>query len=303
MTENESRADITENQPAGTSVEEPAPMLPERPRSLLRTMVRPRWIGALAFALVVAAGFAWLGQWQLVRAINTGTVVEQPTETAVPLTVAASPGSPIHTSAIGQLVTARGTFVPDDYELISGRLNNGPSGYWVIGRMNVEKQGGGGTIALAVARGFAASRSIADHARRELRAEPPQQLTLTGRLLPSEEPEVPSPHEDPRTMTTMSVAALVNVWPDIADAPVYEAYVVEHGRAPAGLSPIFSPPPVEQETINWLNIFYAAEWAIFAGFAVFLWYRLARDTWERERDDYEEAVAAAGRSHSDENVD
>jgi Uncharacterized conserved protein len=292
-------------------------------------MVRPRWIGALAFALLVAAGFAWLGQWQLARAIDTGTVVEQPTETTVPLTVAASPASPLHTSTVGQLVTARGTFVSDDYTLISGRLNNGPSGYWVVGRMNVEKQDASGTVALAVARGFAPSRPEAERALAQLRTEPAQQLTLTGRLLPSEEPQLPDPKADPRAMTTMSVAALINVWPDLGDSQAYEAYVVERGTPPAGLDPIFSPPPIEQETINWLNIFYAAEWAIFAGFAVFLWYRLARDTWERERDDYQEALAAAstsstssaagsvgsagsaartggpgsGRSHNDENVD
>jgi hypothetical protein len=38
---------------------------------------------------------------------------------------------------------------------------------------------------------------------------------------------------------------------------------------------------------------YAAEWAIFAGFAVFLWYRLVKDAWERERDDALEAAEAA----------
>jgi surfeit locus 1 family protein len=32
----------------------------------------------------------------------------------------------------------------------------------------------------------------------------------------------------------------------------------------------------------------AAEWVIFAGFAVFLWYRLARDAWEREKEELDE---------------
>jgi surfeit locus 1 family protein len=40
--------------------------------------------------------------------------------------------------------------------------------------------------------------------------------------------------------------------------------------------------------LNWLNIFYAVEWVIFAGFAIFLWYRLARDAWERELEELEE---------------
>ena len=275
-------------------------------------MVQPKWIAALVFALIVAGGFAWLGQWQLSRAISSGTVVEQPTETTVPLSSVAKPGGPIHDTAVGQLVTVTGTFAADDYVLISGRLNDGPSGYWVVGRLTVDRADAAGSapLALAVARGFAADKSTAESALHRLSSEPAQTTTLTGRLLPSEEPVVPSAGEDPRTMTMLSVGALVNIWPDIGDAQIYEAYVVEHGTPPAGLSPIFSPPPIEQETINWLNIFYAAEWAIFAGFAVFLWYRLVRDTWERERDDYDEAMAEAEaaalpaeRSHSDENVD
>ena len=45
--------------------------------------------------------------------------------------------------------------------------------------------------------------------------------------------------------------------------------------------------------MNWLNIFYAVEWAIFAGFAFYLWYRLARDAWEKEVEDLEDATAEA----------
>jgi hypothetical protein len=70
---------------------------------------------------------------------------------------------------------------------------------------------------------------------------------------------------------------------------------VEHGTPPAGLDAIYSPPPIVQNTVNWLNIFYAAEWAIFAGFAIFLWYRVMKDAWEKQREDaeagYEQALA------------
>ncbi|MEZ5189097.1 MAG: hypothetical protein R2723_11140 [Microbacterium sp.] len=40
--------------------------------------------------------------------------------------------------------------------------------------------------------------------------------------------------------------------------------------------------------VNWLNIFYAVEWAIFAGFAFYMWYRLAKDAWEKEVEALEE---------------
>ena len=55
----------------------------------------------------------------------------------------------------------------------------------------------------------------------------------------------------------------------------------------AAVLPAFQAPD-EQSQVNWLNIFYAAEWAVFAGFAFYLWYRLARDAWERELEDFED---------------
>jgi hypothetical protein len=85
-------------------------------------------------------------------------------------------------------------------------------------------------------------------------------------------------------MTDMSTAALFNLWHGVDHSDVYSGYVVEHGTPPAGLDAIYSPPPSEEVTIDWLNVFYAAEWAIFAGFAVFLWYRVVRDAWERENE-------------------
>jgi hypothetical protein len=33
----------------------------------------------------------------------------------------------------------------------------------------------------------------------------------------------------------------------------------------------------DAERINWLSAFYFLEWMLFAGFAVFLWWRLVRD--------------------------
>jgi surfeit locus 1 family protein len=37
-------------------------------------------------------------------------------------------------------------------------------------------------------------------------------------------------------------------------------------------------------------VFYAIEWVVFAGFAVYLWYRLVKDQYEREMEDALEAL-------------
>jgi surfeit locus 1 family protein len=61
---------------------------------------------------------------------------------------------------------------------------------------------------------------------------------------------------------------------------------------------IDSPKPSSDVEVNLLNIFYAVEWVVFAGFAIFLWYRLVRDAWEREQDESADA-AGADRSAAD----
>lgn len=263
-------------------------------------MVRPKWIIGLLFALALAAAFAALGQWQLQRAIQSGEVVEHPTETVIPLGKAVRPGDGLASAMVGQLVTVRGVLSDHDFVILNGRVNNpednGPAGYWVTGRMTVEGPDGQ-PAALAVALGFTTDRAAAQKAVAALRAEHQSPRTMTARLLPTEAPIQPPNGANPMQMQAMSVAALINVWPDLGDMAVYEAYVVSHAAPPHGLQAIYSPPPIEAATIDWLNVFYAAEWAVFAGFAVFLWYRVVRDAWERECEDLlDEAEGAEGRA-------
>jgi hypothetical protein len=39
-------------------------------------------------------------------------------------------------------------------------------------------------------------------------------------------------------------------------------------------------PPAQQ--VNWLNLFYSVEWVVFAGFALFIWWRLVKDDYRRD---------------------
>ncbi|MFF1878257.1 SURF1 family protein [Leifsonia sp. NPDC058230] len=260
-------------------------------------MLRPRWIGALILSLALAAGFALLGQWQLERAVESGKVVDAPSETVLPLAQVAKPGGPITDKATGQLVTLEGSFVPTDYELLQGRLNHGTAGWWVVAHVTV---GGTATdsepVALAVARGWAADENTAKSAMARLADQPETQQTIVGRLLPTEAPEVPKDKSHPFVMTTMSAAALYNLWSGVDGQDVYSAYVVE-ATPPAGLVKIDSPPPIQESTLNWLNLFYAAEWIVFAGFAIFFWFRLVKDAKEKEDElrELEESAAQLGK--------
>ncbi|WP_092547845.1 SURF1 family cytochrome oxidase biogenesis protein [Herbiconiux ginsengi] len=261
--------------------------------SIFSVMRRPRWIATLVLALAVAAGFAALGQWQLERAVSTGTVVNDQTEQVRPLAEVAQPQSPVIETQAAQRVTVPGHFVASGYDVLGDRLNDGAGGFWVIGQFAVDSPA---DTYLAVALGWTADADSALSVARALAADAGGSVseTLVGRYLPTEAP-VLSDDQKPLVgveslsggalQTTMSVSSLINRWTEFDQAAdVYGGYVVTDA-SPAGLETISSPEPQRSVELNWLNIFYAAEWVVFAGFAIYLWYRLVRDTWEREQEE------------------
>ena len=256
---------------------------------MLKMMLRPRWVLALLLALGIAAAFALLGQWQLERAVEQAEVIERPTEEVLPLADVVAPDAPTKQVATGQRVEVTGEFVPGDTVIVEGRLNDGESGYWVVAHLEVTDAAPGG---LPVALGWTADRDTARNAADRFDGSAGGSVTVVGRFLPSEAPVVPDDDGDAFAMTTVAVAQLINVWADYDDRPVYFGYVTATEPA-AGLDAISSPPPEASVELNWLNVFYAAEWVVFAGFAIFLWYRLVRDAVERERDEAAEAESDA----------
>jgi hypothetical protein len=90
----------------------------------------------------------------------------------------------------------------------------------------------------------------------------------------------------------MSVAQLINLNP--SDLPAYSGFMAV--TKPNLYTKI---PGVEQITIglaksdsqlNWLSAFYAIEWAVFAGFAVFMWWRLLADAYQKQQEALLESV-------------
>lgn len=274
-------------------------------------MRRPRWIGVLLVALIFAGGFAFLGRWQLDRALEAREVGPRITETTHPLGQVLTPGKAIADNRVGQLVTVSARTVPADYLLVSDRDNGGGvRGYWVVAHAIVTSGARTGAH-LAVARGFTPSKTTALSVEKRLESSAPEQLDLTGRILPTEPPDQPedSMQGNPPQMQDLAVSILINHWSELGGNPqIFEAYLIAKNHVPQSLVAIYAPPPIQQKSIDWLNAFYAAEWVVFAGFAVYLWYRLTRDAWEREIEDLELARAeatspASGEATEDQKVD
>ena len=78
-------------------------------------------------------------------------------------------------------------------------------------------------MALAIARGWAPDKATAESVAARLANEPATQQEVIGRLLPTEAPEAPDPKGDPTVMTTMSAAALYNLWTGVDGVDVWVA--------------------------------------------------------------------------------
>lgn len=261
-------------------------------------MRRPRWILALLLALVVAAGFAWLGQWQLSNAIRSDAEQNYNTETMRPLSEATVLGKGVTEYGAGVVVSVRGSFVPGDFRVLTPRENQGKPGAWVVGHLVTEAPEAAAKGNLAVAIGWVPDAATAERAIKELDADPAIAETrmFEGRYMPPEGALIPASTDDPQRLQSMLPAHLANMWANV-QTPVYAGYLVMHDGASvkpllAGLDRIDSVAPLPPERVSWLNVFYAVEWVVFAGFAVFFWFRLARDAWEKEHE--LKLLAAAG---------
>lgn len=254
---------------------------------MLKTAFKPQWILALVGALLVASGFVWLSQWQFDRSQEAAPPPVSKTETPVPLTEHFQPGVVMLATDADQIVSATGRFLQGKQVLVSDRLHEGQAGYWVVAPFAVDGAEGDATI--PVVRGWQAGPTPPP-------AAPSGELELTGRLLPTESPIDGAQSGD--ALASLSVAQLINLW----DVPSYSGFVVafdvvndagsSEGAEASGLAQVDVGPQPQEREINWLNIFYGIEWVVFAGFAVFLWWRLVVDDYRRQQEDLADAAEA-----------
>lgn len=228
--------------------------------------LRPRWIAAFFLSLLIAAGLGALAQWQLDRTF----VPPQTTTTEV-------------TGANKKLMLDQTRVY-----LVSNRMQAGKSGYWLVSNAK-DESGKNFTLALA----WTEKLETAEQARTELKSSMMAQAFLPAKLfkLDSEAPLPLADRSRPYLLSSLSMAQLVNLYsPGKAFNADSHAWVAGSQAAGGMLFMHTDMQPIELAytdpgAINWLTAFYALEWSIFAGFAVFLWWRLVRDTQIRERAD------------------
>lgn len=263
---------------------------------MLRAILRPAPLGLLVLVLALATGFAFLGQWQLERSQAKGSA---PTlEKVQPLTDVLAPAETFTGTVDGQVVTATGRFraseSPDGADgadgaegsdasaqvLVPGRNQDGRDGSWVVAPFDVEGANGsagtdasGGpdsTAVLAVVRGWLPP-DVAARGLREVPPPPEGESTVTGRLLLGEPARgVPRGSGGTPNVRSVAPADLVNLW----GAPIYTGFVIA-SAADAPLQAVVADAPTRGTDFRSLS--YGLQWFLFAGLALFAWWRVMKE--------------------------
>ncbi|WP_328880255.1 SURF1 family protein [Streptomyces sp. NBC_00299] len=245
---------------------------------MYRFLLTPRWWGINVFVLLAIPFCVFMGSWQLSR-FETRVedhrsagqqAAENKQEAARPLAELL----PVDKATVGKQATASGRY--GKQLLVPDRQLDGKQGYYVLTLLHTDD---GRT--LPVVRGWRPG----DADRAAIPAAPSGEVTVTGALQASEVPGengVPAQGGLPSGQTgAISAASLVNLVPD----DVYDAWVTLN-KADSGMKPVpvAAPNDTGLDLKAFQNLGYTGEWFVFAGFVVFMWFRLLRREAEFARD-------------------
>jgi cytochrome oxidase assembly protein ShyY1 len=242
---------------------------------VLRTAVRPRWLALLALALAAASVMAWLGTWQLSRARESSrreAIQAATSRPAVPLTSLLRPRQSFTNGVADRPVTVSGRWDGAHQLLVADRYLGDSRGLWVLDPLVLDDGS-----AVAVVRGWVTS--VTDPAA-STTGLPASTVQVAGVLRPSEPPIDREPGVGSGLpagqIDGIDLTQLVQRWPQ----KLITGYVVltSQDPAPTGALPRPVPPTApSSDSVAWQNLSYAIQWFVFAGFGLFLWYRLVRD--------------------------
>ncbi|MFG2312004.1 SURF1 family protein [Streptomyces sp. NPDC048566] len=245
---------------------------------MYRFLLTPRWWGINVFVLLAIPFCVFMGSWQLGRFEDR--VQDHRTADRAASAARTDPARPladmlpVTTRTSGKQTVATGRY--GRQLLVPGRELDGRRGFYVLTLLRVD-----GGRALPVVRGWLPGD--ADPAKAP--AAPGGEVTVTGALQASESPGangVSGAGGLPAGQTAaISAASLVNLVPYTP----YDAWITL-ARADAGMKAV--PPAAPQNTgldlKAFQNLGYTGEWFVFAGFVVFMWFRLLRREVEFARD-------------------
>ncbi|MFF3251158.1 SURF1 family protein [Actinacidiphila glaucinigra] len=256
---------------------------------MYRFLLSPRWLGGHLFMVCAVVFCTFMGSWQLSRfeaRVDSHRAAQDTPATAARDAVPLERLLPRATSAIttetaGRTVRATGRYDSAHQFLVPGRELDGRTGYYVLTPLRT----GDGAAVLPVVRGWLpgdADRATAAG----VPAAPAGEVTVTGALQAPEGADTDGaigrgglPEGQ---LGIISAASLVNLVP----YQVYGAWITqtEGVHAPLRAVPPVAPSGTGLDLKAFQNLGYTGEWFVFAGFVVFMWFRLVRREAETRRD-------------------
>jgi cytochrome oxidase assembly protein ShyY1 len=257
-----------------------------------RFLLTPRWWGINLFAVLAIPVCLFMGSWQLSR-FEARVDSHEAHRKAASGVERAEPAPlsrllPVDAETSGRPAEATGRFDTRHPLLVPDRTLDGRQGFYVLSLLRTTGAGGGAGESgqgkgLPVVRGWRPGKADPDRV-----PDPPRgEVEVTGALQASESQGGPGVHAagalPEGQLGMISAASLVNVVPyDVHDAWI----TVQEPPAGSGLRPV---PPVQPDNTGldmkaFQNLGYTAEWFVFAGFVLFMWFRLFRRDVELAKD-------------------
>ncbi|MEU6080472.1 SURF1 family protein [Streptomyces sp. NPDC047108] len=252
---------------------------------MYRFLLTPRWWGINLFVVLGVPFCLFMGSWQLGR---FETRVESHQEAKRDQDIHASQKAqplerllPVTKVTWGRPATATGRY-EDDQLLVPDRRLDEKSGFYVLTLLRTDAG-----KALPVVRGWLPGDADNASDRARVPAPPRGEVTVTGALQASENQGTGGVHANgglsEGQVGMISAASLVNLVP----YPVHNAWItLPEGETPGGLRAV-PAAAVEGSGLDlkaFQNLGYTGEWFVFAGFVLFMWFRLVRREVESQRD-------------------
>ncbi|MET9671942.1 SURF1 family protein [Streptomyces sp. NPDC006482] len=242
---------------------------------MYRFLRTPRWWGINIFVLLAIPFCVFMGTWQLGKFEDRVDSHREAEQRPAASSLEAAPLDtllPVDTETSGRPAEARGRF--GEQFLVPERDLDGRTGSYVLTLLKTD-----GGRSLPVVRGWLPTGAKAP-------APPSGEVTVVGALQASETPGTKGVHTagglPEGQLGMISAASLVNVITD----EVYDAWITL-ADAPAGLTPVpaSAAAGTSLDVKAFQNLGYTAEWFVFAGFVLFMWFRLVRREAEASRDE------------------
>lgn len=228
-----------------------------------------RWLLSFAVLMLVLYACARLGWWQWQRAAEF-KAAERPVADAprVPLDAITQPLINLPAESEGRLVSVQGAYV--DRWIVPGRQSGTRIGDWEVALL--QRRDGS---AILIVRGWRSS------AHEDALPLPTGQITVEGRLMPSQNPELSVAVDSDSQLSRVDPALILSR----PNTDLFDGYIIASAESPSSAMQRVAAPQVRKSPPGYYlqHLAYVVLWWFFGLIALVVWVRafLQEANWRR----------------------